>query len=336
MQSRSFDQNTRIDPIYPKDVALARNEILSTTSKEKYEAKNFEQFVYDIEYFVNVDNYTTINQDRDHIFFEEISYSAPSTNDYQDLLDIRGLVLNDVATILANTALPSASKWLDVINVSASSDGQTIYCLIGTGVNFDPCPGPNCPDAELQELATLFEETSGGNSCVLPSQDFFPPTTEYIDMSCAQDFYGALDFARDFTNRGEYINGKLEPAVCNPVDPSIFTDVTDIPRSNLRLRGNQSYGYDGSAPVYPNFCFGEFPMYNFDPTSSNCSDDSAFCIPEIEAHYIMQDGIGKAISDINPIPGDFGVKFYCTVYYDLTFVTSGFYRSDLAALYSAM
>ena len=316
----------RIDPFLTTTKSEARDAYLAGLTEGQYTSTDFEEFVYDVEYYANVDSWTGVPYDRHHLTFKEYGYPAPDVMDANAMEDIRTSIAADVQSTLQGIGLPSTHKWLDIINVSGSNDGSTIYALVGIGGNLDPCPGDPACDLEFDELADDYDLTTGtNNSCVLPSDLEFGYTER---LSCGGNGeLGALDYAANFTNRAGYVNGVWSPINCNPVDPGIFYGAPTAPNSNVVRISTSSLDreYTNLDPYDASLCHAYFGIFDVDINRTSCSGTVPFCVPQTEAYPVMQGGIAFALSELQA--GSWGgvppnSDFYCTVDYYADFVTS--------------
>ena len=333
------DGSGRLDPLLSAEASATRNTYLAglpaTPTTQDYANSGLAEFVYDVEYFANHDNWMAPTVDRHYMHFVEFAYPlSTSQPGAVELTSLRGKIASDIAYVLDTIGLDSVHSRMDVVNVSASADGSQIQALVGVGVNLDPCSVPGSCPHWLEEEHVLMEadDPTGGSTtsmCVLPDADYFGATTNgfFCSLTGTDPDRGALDYARTFVNRATITPSGFVPAPCNPVDPAIYSAAGNTgPGSNFTTGYAQSGDRDRSGlPDLNATCYGQEGLYHFSPHNSACNGSSAFCIPKAEALYLMQGGISTAISEVQrgDWSGPAGQKFVCLQEYDITFLSCG-------------
>jgi len=321
LQSRSSN-DFAVDPLYSSDQSSVRGSYLPPlveNQQGKYSADNWSEFVWDLEYLVNHDNWSVMTQDQHLMEFETHTY-AVSSYTLTELNAIRNSIEADVNAFLATIQVPSGYKRFSAANVSGNSAGDIIICTIGAGVNVDPCGDVPCPE-HYEELHVLQSEGSG--TCNLPTDPVFNASARFSSDQCAgEDEEGVLEKAARYTNGADVgPNNSTVPNMCNPVDPTIYVTQLTAPSTNLITHNFFIIEIENQIVNSLDGCHDAYGMFSWSESNQNCDGVEPFCIENPEALYLMQDGIGTAISAIHgQVSFGTNLKFVCTPDYVVDFI----------------
>lgn len=320
-----------IDPIVPlsiKQERLANAQLIRESGYIDSDPPTVEDFVWDLEAILNIDQFVPPTQDRDRIIFSDVTYPVTLIEDNgiddpnQVLADIRLDITEQVANLLETSMLPSSFKWFEYVNVKleiVDDEHGIIYCGIGGGINYDYCSEYPCEDADLE-----FYETVVGPTSFCDQPDHFMPISEEVGsiFSCDPITFlsSAATISKNYINRAVVVNGAYAPAPCNGIDPSIYSTVIE-PGSNLIER---QYSTNAEGVLNPDWdgttCYKEYLWVNMNSEVTDCTpycdNSNGYCVPpDITQYFIdaLPTSIPIVLQSDNSIPN--GSKFRCVIWH---------------------
>lgn len=282
LESRGDGNPIHLDPVLTTAEVTARKAFLNELNESIYPStSDISQFAWDVEYFVNKDNWAAHPGSDLMMVFETVTFEFPHPeNDASNftnatLQSIRTSIASQADTRQITTEQSIFRKVFRIANVSveipASPNGPAVLSIqIGSGIQEGPCPdGVNCPP-EVLEPADAGVLILNYTDCSDPPERL--PLTWYSDGDppCNESDPQLLDLAKSYVNTFTYDNfGFRLPDGCNDLPASLISQSTGA-SANIINRPFQHFdvfndGWDGTS------CYEESYLYS----PSYCTEDCA-------------------------------------------------------------